>query len=138
MRLITALIREPLGLAAALWSAVVVARWGVEQDPIALANRKFAAGRVVDRRGADWLSELFAAQRRQNVVAIFGCVVGQLRAEYCCNRRQQIYVANRFGAGRAGRYLPGPAGDEGHAMTAFPEVALAAAELAHAGMAVFL
>src|SRR5262249_50580973 len=96
MRLIVTLVFKPLRLAATLRPAVVVARWTIEQDPIAFANREFAAGRVMDGRLADWLIELFAAQRRQNVVAIFSGIVGQLRAENGSYRCHKIDMTDRF------------------------------------------
>src|SRR5262245_3960938 len=138
MRLIATLVFEPLWLAAALRPAVVITGGSIQQDPIALADRKLAASRVMHGRGADWLTEFFAAQRRQNVVAIFGGTVGQLRAKNrgdCCHK---IDVTDRFVACFAGGDLPGPASDERHTVAAFPDVALATSQLAHAGMAAFL
>jgi hypothetical protein len=53
VRLIAALVFEPLGFEAAIGWAVVVAGGGVEEDPVALADGEFAAGSVVDGGGAD-------------------------------------------------------------------------------------
>jgi len=138
MRLIAALVLEPLRLAAALGAAVVVAGRAVDQHEVASANGKTPARRVMHGGRANRLLKRLTAQGRQNVVAVFARIIRQLCTENCGNRREEIDMANRFPARRAGRNLARPTSDVWHAMPAFPGVALTAPQFAHAGMSIFL
>ena len=130
VRLITALLLEPL------WLAVAVAAARINQDPVSLPDGEASVGAVQNRRLADGLGKFLPQQRGQNVATVFTGVRRKFPAEHDRARRQQIHMADGFLAHRSCGDVVRPARDERHAMPAFPRIPFRAAQTSHAAMAV--
>src|SRR5688572_30550643 len=73
---------------------------------------------------------------RQQIVAVLGCTLRKIEPRDGRKRRHEIDLAQQRGALFAVRDDSGPAHDEGHAVSAFPEVTLQTAQWSGTAMLV--